>query len=161
MGYFSKHISFALRNNPKLAKHLSTNKRVQGRVQKLYVPKFIAYSTIWCKKHLGESSRHVYEVDIQYDKTASKSMTKNRYGEYESETNTIFICVSCHRSWQNLASTFIHEWVHHLQTPSWYTRYFDMGYSYEDHPYEREASYLGDKLSGPCTLFALTKMRLL
>ena len=37
---------------------------------------------------------------------------------------------------KHLAKSIIHEYQHYLQSPSWYTRYYSMGYNYSDHPYE-------------------------
>ena len=37
---------------------------------------------------------------------------------------------------KHLAETIIHEYQHYLQSPSWYTRYYSMGYRYDNHPYE-------------------------
>ena len=40
---------------------------------------------------------------------------------------------------EDLLRTLIHEYIHHLQSPTWYRRYWRMGYTYETHPYEIEA----------------------
>ena len=39
----------------------------------------------------------------------------------------------------DLAKTIVHEYAHYLQDPKWMTRYYGMGYTYNSHPYEREA----------------------
>ena len=32
-----------------------------------------------------------------------------------------------------------HEYMHYLQCPGWFKRYYKMGYDYSNHPYELEA----------------------
>jgi hypothetical protein len=39
-------------------------------------------------------------------------------------------------SLEELIRTVIHEYQHYLQSPSWMTRYYKMGYDYSNHPYE-------------------------
>tara|TARA_R110000868_G_scaffold302923_3_gene563475 strand:+ start:183 stop:554 length:372 start_codon:yes stop_codon:yes gene_type:complete len=44
--------------------------------------------------------------------------------------------------WENIGSleelirVIVHEYQHYLQSPSWMTRYYKMGHTYESHPYE-------------------------
>ena len=35
--------------------------------------------------------------------------------------------------------TLIHEYIHYLQSPIWFKRYYSMGHDYVSHPYEKEA----------------------
>lgn len=43
------------------------------------------------------------------------------------------------KSKKMVIQTLIHEYIHYLQSPTWFKRYYNMGYSYNDHPYELEA----------------------
>ena len=40
---------------------------------------------------------------------------------------------------EHIIQTLVHEYQHYLQSPSWFKRYYDMGYGYNDHPYEVQA----------------------
>jgi hypothetical protein len=40
---------------------------------------------------------------------------------------------------EELIRTLIHEYKHYLQSPTWMTRYYKMGYTYDNHPYEEAA----------------------
>jgi len=56
--------------------------------------------------------------------------------EYVHDYNTIVLYYRQIRDEKHLAQTLIHEYQHYLQSPSWYTRYYNMGHYYSDHPYE-------------------------
>ena len=56
--------------------------------------------------------------------------------EYNFENNSIILYYRLIKDEQHLAETLIHEYQHYLQSPSWFTRYYNMGYCYSDHPYE-------------------------
>lgn len=60
--------------------------------------------------------------------------------EYDGIENTIVIYYRNILDEKQLAETIIHEYQHYLQSPSWMTRYYNMGYSYQDHPYEVAAT---------------------
>lgn len=60
--------------------------------------------------------------------------------EYDSIENTIVLYYKNILDEKQLAETIIHEYQHYLQSPSWMTRYYNMGYSYSDHPYEVAAT---------------------
>ena len=62
------------------------------------------------------------------------------HGEFDSILNSIIIYYPQITSEQHLAETIIHEYQHYLQSPIWMTRYYNMGYSYHDHPYELAAN---------------------
>ena len=106
----------------------------------------------WCEKVLGSDGVPVF-IEIH------PTMKPNRlHGEYEAHTYTIYIYVRGHRTWKNLANTIIHEYVHHLQHPNWYTRYTNL-YTYKSHPYEIFANKIAEKTSNHATLYALKKIR--
>lgn len=62
------------------------------------------------------------------------------FGEYDKDENELIIY------WKNinhidvLIKTMIHEYQHYLQSKSWFTRYYNMGYDYNTHPYEIAAT---------------------
>jgi len=56
--------------------------------------------------------------------------------EYCSMENAIFIYYPKMKSKKHLIETLVHEYQHYLQSPSWMKRYYNMGYNYNDHPYE-------------------------
>ena len=60
-------------------------------------------------------------------------------GEYCYILNEIIIYYKNISSEEDLIRTLIHEYQHYLQSPSWMTRYYRQGYTYDNHPYEVEA----------------------
>jgi hypothetical protein len=56
--------------------------------------------------------------------------------EYNFTDNSIILYYRLIEDEKHLAETLIHEYQHYLQSPSWFTRYYNMGYDYSDHPYE-------------------------
>lgn len=60
-------------------------------------------------------------------------------GEYCYILNEIAIYYNNIHSEEELIRTLIHEYQHYLQSPSWMTRYYRQGYTYDNHPYEIEA----------------------
>lgn len=58
------------------------------------------------------------------------------YGEYDNLDNSIVLYYPKMKTKEQLVKTLIHEYQHYLQSPSWMTRYYNMGYNYNDHPYE-------------------------
>jgi hypothetical protein len=106
----------------------------------------------WCEQILGSEGVPVF-IEIFPNKNYRKL-----HGEYEAHTVTMYIYVKGHRTWKNLANTIIHEYVHHLQHPTWYTRYNQL-YSYKNHPYEIFANKIADKTQNHATLYALKKIK--
>ena len=41
---------------------------------------------------------------------------------------------------RDVIETLVHEYQHHLQSPIWMKRYYDMGHTYDTHPYEVQAT---------------------
>jgi len=64
--------------------------------------------------------------------------------EFERIQNTIVIYYPKMVSKQLIIETLIHEYQHYLQSPTWFTRYYDMGYEYNNHPYELAATKAED-----------------
>ncbi len=59
--------------------------------------------------------------------------------EYDHITNSIVLYYPKMKSRKQIIQTLIHEYQHYLQSPSWMTRYYKMGYDYSNHPYELAA----------------------
>jgi len=59
--------------------------------------------------------------------------------EYDRIANSIVVYFPKIKSLKHLAETIIHEFQHYLQSPSWMARYYKMGYTYDNHPYELAA----------------------
>lgn len=70
----------------------------------------------------------------------SEERADGRKGEFCSIINEITLYYNNLTNLEDLVKTLIHEYQHYLQSPSWFTRYYNMGYSYNDHPYEIQAS---------------------
>jgi hypothetical protein len=65
-------------------------------------------------------------------------------GEFEEGLEEITINLAACWSVKVATSTMIHEYVHYLQCPSWYTRYSEE-YKYDDHPYEIQANDIAER----------------
>jgi hypothetical protein len=53
--------------------------------------------------------------------------------------NEISIYYPNMKSKKMVIQTLIHEYIHYLQSPIWFKRYYNMGHDYVSHPYEKEA----------------------
>ena len=85
----------------------------------------------WCVDNFGLSKYHEYDPWLDFDDDDLNIM-----GEYNIDENTITIYTNEIKNVDDLIETIIHEYVHYLQRPSWYTRYINMGYKDENNPYE-------------------------
>ena len=56
--------------------------------------------------------------------------------EYDRIDNSIILYYPKMKNKKHIIQSLIHEYQHYLQSPSWMTRYYKMGYNYGDHPYE-------------------------
>ena len=59
--------------------------------------------------------------------------------EYCHDMNEISIYYPNMKSKKMVIQTLIHEYIHYLQSPIWFKRYYNMGHDYVSHPYEKEA----------------------
>lgn len=73
------------------------------------------------------------------DMVYSDGTDKNLKGEFDSDFNEIVLYWKNIKNEEELVRTLVHEYTHYLQSPSWMTRYYNMGYNYTDHPYEIQA----------------------
>ena len=60
-------------------------------------------------------------------------------GEYCRVFNELIIYWKNIKNSDELIKTLVHEYQHYLQSPTWMTRYYNMGYYYSNHPYELAA----------------------
>ena len=91
-----------------------------------------------CEKVYGLSKFHDTTPYIEFQPYVHSVYTEddNPIAEYIFDYNTIVIYYKNINSGEDLAQTIVHEYQHYLQSPSWMTRYYNMGYNYSDHPYE-------------------------
>jgi len=104
--------------------------KVTKRLSKQYLDRCIdvyGYSKHHDTSPYLEFQPYVYSVYTEDD---------NPIAEYIFDYNTIVIYYKNINSAEDLAQTIVHEYQHYLQSPSWMTRYYNMGYNYSDHPYE-------------------------
>ena len=64
----------------------------------------------------------------------------NCHAEHCSINNEITIYYPQMKNRKMVIESLVHEYQHHLQSPTWFKRYYDMGYDYTNHPYEVEAT---------------------
>ena len=66
--------------------------------------------------------------------------------EYCSMLNEISIYYPQMKSRKMVIQTLIHEYIHYLQSPTWFKRYYNMGHDYVSHPYEKEIDQFRKRL---------------
>lgn len=97
-----------------------------------------------------DAIKDYYGVSKYHDRTPYLSVEDSPYsdddetydglGDYSFDSmNEISIYWKNIHTEETLIRTIIHEYTHYLQFPSWYKRYYNIGYNYNDHPYEIEA----------------------
>ena len=59
--------------------------------------------------------------------------------EYDRNQNKLFIYSDYNNTVEDVIRGIIHEYIHYLQSGSWMKRYYSMGYTYGNHPYEISA----------------------
>lgn len=94
----------------------------------------------WCIDYYGASKFRNDYPDYEIDSDSEFA------GEYEFESNTIFLYLPECNKIDCLIKTFIHEWIHYLQSPSWYKIYQNkFQYNYTLNPYEIQAEEIANK----------------
>jgi hypothetical protein len=78
-------------------------------------------------------------VTDQFAEDECSNKDKGIIAEYIREENAILIYRKVVSSEEELIRTIVHEFQHYLQSPIWMTRYYNMGYDYQTHPYEIQA----------------------
>tara|TARA_R110000737_G_scaffold348608_2_gene382873 strand:+ start:195 stop:578 length:384 start_codon:yes stop_codon:yes gene_type:complete len=104
--------------------------RKAKRLAKVYLDK--------CVEVYGLSKFHDSSPYIDFESSLYSKYTKDddTQAEWLHDYNTIVIYYKHMTDEKHLAQTIIHEYQHYLQSPSWYQRYYTMGYRYDNHPYE-------------------------
>ena len=84
------------------------------------------------ENHYGDSKHHSTTPYVYI----SNDVIGDVKGEYCYLLNEITVYWKNITSLEELIRTIVHEYQHYLQSPSWMTRYYNMGHDYESHPYE-------------------------
>jgi hypothetical protein len=61
-------------------------------------------------------------------------------GWFDPNENSIVLILENIDSIKDVIKTILHEYQHYLQCPAWIQRYYNMGYTYDNHPYEVQAT---------------------
>lgn len=86
--------------------------------------------------HYGLSKHQATPPYLEIEDTPYMDAETSALGEYKNWDNEMVIYWKNIDSREMLTRTIIHEYQHYLQSPTWMKRYWDMGYGYNDHPYE-------------------------
>lgn len=100
---------------------------------------FILYEKIIEKYGYSKFHSHLPYLIIEDTPYSDSDVPANLHGEYCFTENEIIIYWKNIPSEKVLIKTLIHEYQHYLQSPTWMTRYYNMGYRYNNHPYELDA----------------------
>ncbi len=94
------------------------------------------------------------EMMMKYGKAKNKDFWPNLdliydesdpvQGEFLDETDEIIINMAQCETVRDAIETMVHEYQHYLQGGTagacdWHTRYYELGYNYDNHPYEIQA----------------------
>lgn len=93
-------------------------------------------------EHYGESKFHdtTPHLSIEDSPFDESNEQHDGFGEYSFDyMNELIVYWKNITSEEDLIRTLVHEYTHYLQSPSWYKRYYHMGYGYNTHPYEVSA----------------------
>lgn len=117
-----------------------TLKEIQKIVEETF-PKIV--------KHYGLSKFQDSTPYVDYDTSIYAHLSgeeddgtvgeENPDAEYCSMNNEIILYYPKMEDRQHVVETLVHEYQHYLQSPSWMKRYYNMGYRYDNHPYEISA----------------------
>ena len=93
------------------------------------------------KKYYGmsnyqDSYPYISFEESVYDRPLKKGEEEDTEGEFVFQDNEIVIYYPNMKSKKHVVQTLIHEYQHYLQSPRWFQRYYNMGYRYDNHPYE-------------------------
>ena len=109
--------------------------RVQEIVKKA-LPKIKRYYGL--SKHQDGYPYISFEESI-FDTPLENKKEDDTEGEFVFQDNEIVIYYPAMKSKKHIIQTLIHEYQHYLQSPRWFQRYYNMGYKYDNHPYEISA----------------------
>lgn len=102
------------------------------------------------EKYYGFSKFHECTPYIDYETSIYSRLSgeeddgtmgeQNPDAEYCSMENAIILYYPKMESKKHIIETLVHEYQHYLQSPIWMKRYYNMGYRYDNHPYEISAT---------------------
>ena len=94
-------------------------------------------------EHYGESKYQDWTPDINIYHDDTKLGLMGEWSAFDEGADCSVNLAPC-RTMREAVKYMIHEYTHHLQSPTWYTRYDNM-YGYWDNPYEIEAQAVADR----------------
>ena len=112
---------------------LSSLKRVD-------VARIAGMAFTWCRQNMGINNRKQYLPTYWLSRWSTESW--DICGEYDDESNEIFIYYRNIDDVREFVATIIHEWQHQLQPMR--TKYFKYKGPYNSNPFEKEA-YLAEQ----------------
>ena len=113
-------------------------KEVYPKIEKHYgYSKFTPECTPYVELHHNIYARYSGDAEAQGEEDKC-------HAEYDRIDNSIVIYYPQMKDRKHIIQTLVHEYQHYLQSPSWMKRYYDMGYGYNNHPYE-VAAYSEEK----------------
>ena len=89
----------------------------------------------WCKVNYG-LNKSIPSICLQ------EAAEMSNDGFYIEEDNTITVKLDTDIE---MIKTIIHEWQHYLQSKDQFEMLYNMGYSYEDHPFEVVANAISNR----------------
>lgn len=108
-------------------------KEVYPKIERHYgFSKFIPEETPYVETHYNIYARYSGEPEAEGTESGC-------HAEYDRTDNSIVVYYPNMVSRKHIIQTLVHEYQHYLQSPSWFKRYYNMGYNYNDHPYEVQA----------------------
>ena len=111
---------------------------VYPKIEKYYgYSKFTPECTPYIELHHNIYARYSGEEDAQGEEDKC-------HAEYDRIDNSIVIYYPQMKDREHIIQTLVHEYQHYLQSPSWMKRYYNMGFRYDNHPYE-VAAYAEEK----------------
>jgi hypothetical protein len=100
-----------------------------------------------CMQTFGVNPRRKHKISVAIEQSHKDG---DAFGQYESDTNTIYIYLDYVKNVEMLVSTIVHEYIHSLQPiPSKYDKLLKEYKYYSRHPHERQAVYYEKKYSRP------------
>ena len=116
---------------------------VQNIISKIYprIEKYYGYSKYHECTPYVELHHNIYVriTGDDYDQDILSETECNPDAEYDRSDNTIVIYWPKMIDTETIIKSLIHEYQHYLQSPLWFKRYYNMGYDYDNHPYEIKA----------------------
>ena len=105
-------------------------KEVYPKIEKFYgFSKFLPNETPYVKTHYNIYARYSGEAEAEGEQDSCQA-------EYDRTDNSIVVYWPNMKNRKHIIQTLVHEYQHYLQSPSWFKRFYTMGYDYNDHPYE-------------------------